>query len=476
MTVTQAPGRPESDRGAPRRPEPPTKLGFGMMTIGLVAVFALLASLLGLLLWATTDDGDGGASSSGATKTFDVALADLDIQPASIDVNAGDRVVLNVTNDGAMQHDIKLNGTTGSALLDGGATATVDLGVISEASQAWCTVPGHKEAGMVLDINVSGGAPADGSTGGEPAAPAGDYATVDSAATTGPDWHAFDPTLQPAPGATTHDVVFSATEVVMEVAPGVTQEMWTFNDQVPGPTLRGKVGDVFNVTLTNDGTLGHSIDFHASKTPMDVDMRTIEPGESLTYQFKADYAGVWMYHCGTSPALHHIGNGMFGTVIIDPPTLAPVDHEYLFVQSELYFGPEGGSGDLTKMINEDFDAVVFNNYHSQYVHEPIRVEPGDRIRAYVLDAGPSENSSWHVVGTIFDTVYKEGEYLLQPGSTNRGGSQTLDLQPAQGGFVEFTLDAQGKYAIVTHKFANPGKGALGFFQAGEPLTDEAGGH
>ena len=183
-----------------------------------------------------------------------------------------------------------------------------------------------------------------------------------------------------------------------------------------------------------------------------------------------------MYHCGTPPVIHHIGRGMYGAIIIDPPTLPPVDHEYIFVQSELYFGPEGGPGDLTKMVNEQHDAVVFNGYHSQYVHSPIRVEPGDRIRAYVLDAGPSENSSFHIVGTIFDTMYKEGEYSLQPGSPNRGGAQALDLQAAQGGFVEFTLDEQGKYAIVTHKFANPGKGALGFFQAGEPLSDEAGGH
>ena len=221
--------------------------------------------------------------------------------------------------------------------------------------------------------------------------------------------------------------------------------------------------------LTNDGKVGHSIDFHASQTSMDVDMRTLQPGESLTYQFRAEYAGVWMYHCGTAPVLHHIGNGMFGAVVIDPPDLAPVDHEYLFVQSELYLGPDGKPGDLTKMTNEAFDAVVFNGYFQQYVHAPIRVEPGQRLRLYLLDAGPNENSAFHVVGTIFDTVYKEGTYLLRRGNVDRGGAQVLDLQPAQGGFVELTVPKQGRYAIVTHKFANPGKGALGFFQAGEPL-------
>ena len=129
---------------------------------------------------------------------------------------------------------------------------------------------------------------------------------------------------------------------------------------------------------------------------------------------------------------------MFGAIIIDPPDLAPVDHEFVFVQSEIYTGPMGAPGDLTKMIEEDWDAVVFNGYVNQYLHRPVRVEPGERVRAWVLDAGPNENSSFHIVGTIFDTVFKEGSLLLEPDGTH-GGAQALDLQPAQGGYVEFTL-------------------------------------
>ncbi len=252
----------------------------------------------------------------------------------------------------------------------------------------------------------------------------------------------------------------------MEVAPGVTQQLWTFNGQAPGPTLRGHIGDLFTVTLVNDGKVDHSIDFHASRVAWNVHMRSIKPGESLVYQFKAEFAGVWMYHCGTAPALHHIGNGMFGAVIIDPPDLAPVAHEFVLVQSELYVGPMSEPGDLAKMQSEDWDAVVFNGYVSQYKFKPIRVEPGERVRVFVLDAGPSENSAFHIVGTIFDTTFKEGTYLLQPDVRN-GGAQVLDLQPAQGGFVEFSFAEAGLYPIVTHKFANVGKGALGLFQAGE---------
>jgi nitrite reductase (NO-forming) len=281
--------------------------------------------------------------------------------------------------------------------------------------------------------------------------------------------------LAPAPGATTHDIELHAIDKEIEVAPGVTQAMWTFGGTVPGPTLRGHIGDLFNVTLINDGAIEHSIDFHASKVAWSDEMRSIKPGESLVYQFKADFAGAFMYHCGTAPALHHIGNGMYGAIIIDPPTLAAVDHEYVVVQSELYLGENGKEGDLAKMTNNAFDAVVFNGYYMQYKFSPIRVEPNERVRVWVIDDGPSENSAFHIVGTIFDTVWKEGTYLLQPDGRH-GGSQVLDLQPAQGGFVEFSLAEVGFYPMVTHKFSNVGKGAMGLFQAGDATMPTAAGH
>jgi nitrite reductase (NO-forming) len=282
------------------------------------------------------------------------------------------------------------------------------------------------------------------------------------------DFVARDPEAPVTPNGTVHRINMTATETDLEIAPGHTQPMWTFDDQVPGPVLRGKVGDTFEITLVNDGTIGHSIDFHASKVAWNVEMRTINSGESLVYRFVAQKAGIFMYHCGTPPVLHHIGNGMYGTIIIDPPDLAPVDHEFVMIQSELYAAPEGEVADLNDMLAEQWDAVVFNGYPNQYQHRPIRVEPNDRVRVWVMDVGPSENSSFHVIGTIFDTVFKEGAYLLQQSA---GGSQALDLQPAQGGFVEFTFDVPGLYPFVTHKFATASKGALGVFQAGEVATE-----
>lgn len=480
---------PEPSTGGASPPEPPRTerqgIGAGWWAIvTAIAVAALIFALVGVFL-PSTSGGTGTGSATGTTvasgppQMISVELGDLWVKPDVVEVEAGRPVMLMVKNTStAMDHDLKLNGTNGTGMLKPGESAEVDIGVVSDGNQAWCTVPGHKAAGMVMTFKVKGaegGSSGAAATGGT-AAPAEDTnAKIDATAKPAVDWKPYDPALKPAPGATEHVLQMDATEIEMEVAPGVKQLMWTFNNTVPGPVLRGKVGDIWTITLTNKGTLGHSIDFHASQVAWNDEMRTIPPGESLVYQYKAEYAGIFMYHCGTPPTLHHIGNGMYGALIVDPPNLAPVDHEFVFVQSELYLGPQGGVGDLTKMQNDQWDAVVFNGYYNQYQFAPIRVEPGQKIRVWILDAGPSENSSFHVVGTIFNTVYKEGEYLLQPGP-NQGGSQALDLQPAQGGFVEFIPAEKGFYPLVTHKFSNASMGALGLFQAGDVSLDSGASH
>ena len=450
--------------------------GMSTMAAILGAVLGTAAILIATVALIASNDGGGAASpdivaSAKTVKTLEVELGDLFIKPKSIEVASNTTLEISVKNNGQIPHNLK-QGTAGTKLLNAGETEKVKFGPFTRDTQLLCDVPGHAVAGMTLDVKVTGPAASrDAAT--TPAAASAPGAKIDAAATPGPTWKRRDPIAPVVPTGTTHRITLEATETVIEISPGVTQELWTFNGQAPGPVLRGKVGDTFEVTLVNKGKLGHSIDFHSSKVAWNDEMRTLKPGESLVYKYEAKHSGIFMYHCGTAPALHHIGNGMFGAIIIDPPGLAPVEREFIFVQSEIYTGPLGQPGDLTKMQNEAFDAVVFNGYFNQYLHAPIRIEPNRRYRAWVLDAGPSENSSFHVVGTIFDTMYKEGAYTLRPGDA-RGGAQALDLQPAQGGFVEFSMDEAGLYPIVTHKFANVGKGALGLFQAGDvPGTSAA---
>jgi nitrite reductase (NO-forming) len=386
-------------------------------------------------------------AATGNTTTVEIRADGMRFQPDHIEVPAGDRLVIELTNADERRHDLVLANGARTASIAPGGTARLDAGVITGAVEGWCSLPGHRAAGMVLTIMTSGGP--DGRSG------------IDAMADPG---HAFEPRDAGLPASRpgrVHRITLRAQEVELDVAPDVTQQMWTFGGSVPGPVLRGRVGDVFEVTLINDGTIDHGIDFHAGALAPDRPMRPIEFGEELVYRFTATKAGIWMYHCSTQPMLHHVGNGMYGAVIIDPPDLPPVDREYVLVQSEIYLGPEGEPGDLAKMQAEAPDAVVFNGYVSQYAHRPLAAAAGDRVRIWLLNAGPSRTGSFHVVGAQFDTVYREGAMTLGPGDP--GAAQVLDLAPAAGGYVETVLAEPGTYPFLSHSMVDADRGARGAF-------------
>ena len=404
--------------------------------------------------------------------TVAVSLTEFEIRADTDEIPAWAAVTFEVTNDGQVPHDLTIEGGDETPMLDAGESATLTYEAAgSGAVEMICSVPGHDAAGMHTTLPIAAAAAAAGGT--QIAADAADAASADNAAAYDgpkPALEVRDPNApEPLRGAV-HDVTWTVEEKVVQVAENVWQELWTFNGQAPGPTLRVKVGDTVNLTLRvpKDAELGHSIDFHASQVAWNDEMRTINPGEELRYSFTATHAGIFMYHCGTAPALHHIGNGMYGAIIVDPEGGLPeVDREFVFVQGDFYLGPQGQPGDLSKMSAgaASPDLVVWNGVANQYSDHPIEVGVGERIRTWVLNAGPSTDSSYHVVGTIFDTVVKEG-VELKPTNAGGWGSQAMDLSPAQGGYTEFTLAEDGLYPIVTHAFNQVGRGALGLFKAG----------
>ena len=175
------------------------------------------------------------------------------------------------------------------------------------------------------------------------------------------------------------------------------QSVWTFGDSVPGPVLRVKVGDTVRVTLKNPDTnkLAHSVDFHASLVAWNDEMRTINPGEELVYEFEAKYAGVFMYHCGTSPALHHIASGMFGMIIVEPKGgLPPVDHEFALVQSEWYLGEQGGWSAWTRLGRRSRARLRRCGTGSPTSTRTTRSRSrwGETVRVFVLMPGPASTA------------------------------------------------------------------------------------
>jgi nitrite reductase (NO-forming) len=401
-----------------------------------------------------------------AVGTIELEAFDLGFAPSVATVAAPGRYAIALSNTGTIPHDVTFPDGTTSGMVAGGESTTVEVDVPTAGLTFICSIPGHAEAGMEGSVTLEGASAANGDDHGGPT-PATDVEADPNAPAPG----TYDAAAPARLDGDVHDVDLVITEEAMTVAPGFVQSVWTFGGTVPGPVIRVKVGDTIRVHLKNPATnqLPHSIDFHASQVAWNDEMTSIAPGEEMLYEWTAEYAGVWMYHCGTSPALRHIANGMYGMVIVEPREgLPPVDNEFALVQSEWYLGPQGAITSLDKAAAAAPapDFVVFNGVANQYVDAPLTVGTGESVRMFVLNAGPSVDSSFHVVGTIFDTVIREG-VALRKGNEGSWGAQAMDLAPAQGGIVEFTTAEDGLYPLVTHAFNFVGRGALGLVQAGD---------
>lgn len=402
--------------------------------------------------------------------TLEIKGIDIGFTPNFFNVDKPGVYTIKFVNTGSILHDVAFPDGV-KIVAKAGETATANVTIGPEGVKFICSIPGHKEAGMVGTISVGGKVVQqdDGEAGGGHGGPA--VASDISPDANAPAYKLFDAAAPKLLPGEVHDIDLVIKEMPMTVAKGFVQSVWTFGGTVPGPMIRVKVGDTVRIHLKNpaDSKLPHSVDFHASRVAWNDEMTSINPGEEKLYEWKAEYAGVWMYHCGTAPGLHHIANGMYGMVIVEPAGgLPPVDKEFALVQSEWYLGPQGEPSSLTKAAAAAPapEFVVFNGVADQYKDNPIQIETGKSVRVFVLNAGPSIDSSFHVVGTVFDTVIKEGVALL-PSNPGKYGAQAVDLSPAQGAIVEFSMAEDGLYPIVTHAFNFVGRGALGLFKAGD---------
>jgi nitrite reductase (NO-forming) len=399
--------------------------------------------------------------------TLTIKAIDIGFTPNNLIVDQPGRYKIQFVNTGSILHDIAFpDGTKLEA--KAGETLETDIMISPNGLNFICSIPGHKDAGMVGSISVKGNAVAADKGGDSHSGPA--VTTDVQPDPKAPAYKLFDAKAPTRREGKVHDIDLNIKEIPMTVAKGFVQNVWTFDGTVPGPVIRVKVGDTVRIHLKNlkDSKLPHSVDFHSSLVAWNDEMTSINPGEEKLYEWKAEFAGVYMYHCGTAPALHHIANGMYGMAIVEPAEGLPqVEKEFALVQSEWYLGPQGEISSLSKASAgaPSPDYVVFNGVANQYADNPIQIDTNKRVRVFVLNAGPSIDSSFHVVGTIFDTVIKEGVNLT-PENKGKWGSQAVDLSPAQGAIVEFYTAEDGLYPIVTHAFNFVGRGGLGLFKSG----------
>ncbi|CAM0998612.1 Copper-containing nitrite reductase [Rhodanobacter sp. Root179] len=284
---------------------------------------------------------------------------------------------------------------------------------------------------------------------------------------------ARDATLPPVATGNSVDVHIDSTDDKVEIASGVEYQAWTFGKSVPGPAIHVREGQTVNLVFTNRGTMQHSIDFHSAITPPSLHYVEIMPGESVTFSFVAKVAGAFLYHCGTPPTLLHIANGMYGAMIVDPATpLPPADKSYVLVQGEWYTQQIAGKlmgSNYDKMLEMRPDEVVFNGKAFQYRDHPLTGRAGERVRIYMVNAGPSLWSAFHVIGAIFDKVYPGGN----PAQAIDGVS-TYTVGPGEGAVFDLTLDEPGHYPFVDHSMAHAMIGAIGVLDIeGAPGTPAA---
>jgi nitrite reductase (NO-forming) len=282
-----------------------------------------------------------------------------------------------------------------------------------------------------------------------------------SLAQSGPLARARDARLPALLGTgSTVEVNLVATDATVEIANGVTYKAWTFGGTVPGPVLHVQQGQTVQVTFTNHGMMPHSIDFHAAQVAPSVAFREVNPGESIQFSFVASTPGVFVYHCGTPPVLLHMGNGMYGAIIVDPdPPLPRADTSYVLVQSEWYTSQIEGRlmmANWNKMLAATPDEIVFNGTAFQYRDHPLSGRAGQRIRLYVVNAGPSLASAFHVIGAVFSTVYPDSnpEHALT-------GVSTYPIAPGQGVVFDLVIPQPGKYSFVDHDMRAMELGAMG---------------
>ena len=244
----------------------------------------------------------------------------------------------------------------------------------------------------------------------------------------------------------------------IQVAPDRAYASMNFDGQVPAPTLRVTEGDTVRFTLRNEGQMAHSIDFHAAQTPWSKNYQPVGPGKSFTFEWTAHHAGVFLYHCGVAPVIMHIGDGMFGAVIVDPAEGRPPAREYVLLQSEFY----GSGHDVEAMLNKTPDVVAFNGQAFRHKTAPLAAKVGETVRLFVVCAGPNSTSAFHVIGALFDAYEPSGSP-----KDRMAMHQTVMVPPGDGALVELTFSEPGDYPFVTHRFTDAEKGAMGIFHVTE---------
>ena len=368
----------------------------------------------------------------------------------TLTVGWGDHVTIELVDGEANQHDLYVSGYNVETtwVYAPGETANLTFQATNEGTfDYYCTFPGHRQNGM-QGLFVVGAST-------NPIGPEANLTTP---------WIPRSPADIPPPitrnYSTTVNIYLHAVEATAEIEPGVSYTYWTYNGTVPGPFFRVRVNDTVVVHFYNDPSSGmnHSVDFHAVTGPgggAGVDQTA--PGHWSNFSFLARIPGLFVYHCGTPNIPTHIANGMFGMILVQPAGgLPPVDHEFYLMESELYLdwpihtlGNQLFNG--TALLHDDPTYVVFNGRYDAFTGaHALHAAVNDTVRIFFGDIGPNDFSAFHIIGTILDTVWPNGD-LVDPAAHDW---QTVPVAPGSAMVTDLKMVYPANYLIVDHSIVN----------------------
>lgn len=401
--------------------------------------------------------------------------------------NVGDTVKITLISGDGIEHDVSFPdfGATSEHVVGQGSSVTIEFKVDKGGTfDYYCTIPGHREAGMAGKFTVTGESVAQAAPTSSSASNSTGSAgpsVVNNAATSGADI-VRDPSDLPGPLPVREPQVvridLEAVELEGQLADGTTYKYWTFNGKVPGPFFRVRVGDTLEVHMKNltNSTMAHSVDFHSVTGPGGGGTMTqTAPGQETVFTAKALQPGLYVYHCATPMVAQHIANGMYGLILVEPEGgLPPVDREFYVMQGEVYTKEAFGStGLLTEniqaLLDEEPEYLVFNGaVGSLTTQKPLKAHTGETVRIYFGVGGPNFTSSFHVIGEIFDRVYNQAS-LTSPALTD---VQTTIVPPGGATVVEFSLEVPGEYVLVDHALSRAQRGLIGYLIVEGPANPE----
>ncbi len=249
---------------------------------------------------------------------------------------------------------------------------------------------------------------------------------------------------------------------------GTQYPAWTFDGAIPGKLVRVTEGDTIKFELVNpkSNKESHSMDFHAAEVDVLDEFAAVKPGETKTFTFKANRAGVWMYHCGANPMAQHIARGMYGIIIVDPKEgyskkFPKPDREYVLVQGQYFPDAENYKAMIE---NEGYAGSLINGkmFHYDPVHDPdaslvLQSKPGERVRIYFANANLNEPVAFHPIAGIWDKVFINGnpENVLED-------MATYNVAVSEAGAFDIVspADRATNNAIVDHTMKAALRGAI----------------